>query len=114
MKKHLLIGLFLIVTVAFSQTNPTPQNLPFSLNFGMQSFSAMPSGTAVWTVSSSPKGSQSTAESSVANNNATLTATTATQTTGGAYGLCRKFKWKIFTFKHLQTALMGLTNLHLQ
>ncbi len=70
----------------FAQTNLTPQSLPYAQNFGTTTFSVMPSGTAAWTINGSPAGSQSSAESSTNSGNATVTAATAVQSTGGVYG----------------------------
>jgi hypothetical protein len=69
-----------------AQTNPIAQNLTYSQNFGTGTFTTMPTGMAAWTVTGSPKNSQSSAESSVANGNAAITAATSTQLTGGCYG----------------------------
>jgi hypothetical protein len=89
-----LLPLLLVAVILFlmnidevnAQTNPTAQNLTFSQNFGTTTFSTMPTGMAAWTVSSSPKGTQSSAESSTANGDATITTATTIQSTGGCYG----------------------------
>ena len=90
-KARLLIVCFVFFAASLynaleAQTNPSAQSLPYSQNFGTTTFSSMPTGTAVWTVNSSPIGTQSNAESSTDNGNATVTATSSTQTTGGVYG----------------------------
>jgi hypothetical protein len=73
--------------VAQAQTSPTAQNLPFSVNFGSASFTSLPAGVAVWNgVSGAALSSQATAVASTPTGNATLTAATAAQTSGGAYG----------------------------
>jgi hypothetical protein len=91
--KSLLLSIVCFITAltvfmsdGFAQTNPTAQNLTYSQNFGTSTFTVMPTGTSAWTVSGSPKGTQSSAESSTANGNATITAATTAQSTGGCYG----------------------------
>ena len=73
--------------VGWGQTNPTPQALPYSQNFGTTTFTAMPSGMAAWSgISGAGVTTQALAEASVPNANATLTATSTIQTAGGTYG----------------------------
>ena len=85
-------GAALALTLALSgaaqaQTSPTAQNLPFSVNFGIGSFTSLPAGVAVWNgVSGASLTNQVSAEGSAPTGNATLTAATTAQTTGGAYG----------------------------
>jgi|GEM_PF-2217310 len=91
MRKQLLKATALLFAfgsyqIGISQTNPTAHTLPYSQNFGTSSFTVAPTGMAVWTITNSPASSQSDAESSIPNGNATITAATATQTTGDAYG----------------------------
>jgi hypothetical protein len=75
------------IGAAQAQTSPTAQNLPFSVNFGSASFTSLPAGVAVWNgVSGAALSSQATAVASTPTGNATLTAATAAQTSGGAYG----------------------------
>lgn len=77
----------LISSSLFSQTAPTPQNLPFEVNFGTSSFSSLPAGVAVWNgLNGDNISSQSSAEGSAPTGNATITSRTSTTTTGGAYG----------------------------
>ncbi|MFM8720058.1 MAG: hypothetical protein ACKOFH_11115, partial [Chthoniobacterales bacterium] len=72
---------------AFAQTAPTPQSLPYSQNFGTTTFTNAPAGVAVWNgLNGGSISSQALAESSTPTGNATLTAATAAQTTGNAYG----------------------------
>ena len=72
---------------AQAQTSPTAQNLPFSVNFGSASFTSLPAGVAVWNgLNGGSVSSQALAEASAPTGNATLTAATAAQTSGGAYG----------------------------
>lgn len=81
--------IFLLVATGVktqAQTNPTPQNLNYSQNFGTTTFSVVPTGITTWTVENSPLGSQSAAQSSTPKGDATITADTTTQTTGGCYG----------------------------
>lgn len=82
----LLISFFCFNKNVNAQTNPTAQNLTYTQNFGTTTFTSCPAGIGSWTVSSSPKGTQSSAESSAANGDASITAATSAQTTGGCYG----------------------------
>jgi endonuclease I len=70
-----------------AQTNPTTQALPYSQDFGTTSFTTLPAGWAVW--NGCPGGlvnRQDTAEIVTPTSNATLSAATAAQSSGGAYG----------------------------
>lgn len=71
-----------------AQTNPTPQSLPYTQNFGSATFTTMPTGMASWNgLNGGAITSQSLAEASVPTGDATVTAlTAATSTTGGVYG----------------------------
>jgi hypothetical protein len=72
---------------ALSQTAPAAQTLPYTQNFGTATFTNAPLGMAVWNgVSGGTVSSQALAEASVPTGNATLTAATAAQSSGGAYG----------------------------
>lgn len=73
---------------AMSQTNPTPQALPYTQNFGSATFTTMPAGMAAWNgLNGATITSQALAESSVPTGDAIVTAlTAATSTTGGVYG----------------------------
>lgn len=81
--------IFLLVVTGVktqAQTNPTPQNLNYSQNFGTTTFSVVPTGITTWSVESSPIGSQSAAALSSPIGNAAVIAATTTQLTGGCYG----------------------------
>jgi hypothetical protein len=74
----------LVTTQALGQTNPTPQALPYSQNFGTTTFTSMPAGMAAWSgVNGSDDSTLSLAESSVPSGNATVTAKTTSTTSGG-------------------------------
>ncbi len=81
-----LIAMSLCTLLGTAQTNPSAQSLPYSQNFGTSAFSTLPAGFAAWTVSSPPMSSQSSAEASTPNGDATVTSATSVQTTGGIYG----------------------------
>lgn len=80
--------LFAIFSFSFfglqSQSNPTPQSLPYTQNFGTVTFNSMPTGMAAW------QGGQRTtlaqAEASTPGADATLAGLTNTTTTGGVNG----------------------------
>jgi len=77
----------LVTTQALGQTNPTPQALPYSQNFGTTTFTSMPAGMAAWSgVNGSDDSTLSLAESSVPSGNATVHAATTSTTSGGVYG----------------------------
>lgn len=81
----LLLPLLLIETQA--QTNPPAQSLPFSTGFGNTSFTSLPTGLASWNgLNGNAIDVQADAENSVPSGNATITAATTPQTTGGVYG----------------------------
>jgi len=82
----LLVLLLGLSGMAWGQTNPTAQSLPFSENFGTSSFSSLPAGFAAWNGTGLKK-SLSAAESSVPTGDATVTAKTVTSTTAGVFGL---------------------------
>ncbi len=75
-----------MASVAWGQTNPTAQSLPFSENFGTSSFSSLPAGFAAWNGTGLKK-SLSAAESSIPTGDATVTNRTGTSTTAGVSGL---------------------------
>lgn len=77
----------MLTSSLFSQIAPTPQNLPFAVDFGSTGFTNLPAGIAVWNgVSGGNTSTQTSAENSTPIGNATLANATNTQTTGGAYG----------------------------
>ena len=72
---------------ASAQTAPTAQTVPYTQNFGTATFTTAPAGVAVWNgLNGGSISSQALAEGSAPTGNATLTAATAAQTTGAAYG----------------------------
>jgi hypothetical protein len=75
------------VNAAQAQSNPTAQALPYTQDFGTTTFTTAPAGVAVWNgLSGGTINSQALAEGSAPTGNATITAATAAQTGGGAYG----------------------------
>ena len=81
------VGMVMWGGVAWGQTNPTAQSVPDSQAFGSTTFSSMPTGWAAWNgLSGSTINTQSLAEGSTPNGNATITAVSTVQTTGGCYG----------------------------
>lgn len=71
-----------------AQTSPSPQPLPYSQNFGTTTFTSMPIGTSAWSgLSGASVSSSTSAAGSIPSANASVTATTTTETTGGSYGL---------------------------
>jgi len=77
----------LLAAPAMSQTAPAAQTLPYTQNFGTATFTTLPLGVAAWNgVSGATVNSQALAEASAPTGNATLTAATAAQSSGGAYG----------------------------
>lgn len=80
----LVIGM---VGALAAQTQPVPQALPYSQNFGTTTFSTLPTGVAAW---SGLNGGSISSPTSAANSNpsadATVSATTTSETTGGTYG----------------------------
>jgi hypothetical protein len=88
--KKVIFSFLGLMSAAFviAQTNPVPQNLPFSQNFGSSTFSSMPTGMAAWNgINGTTTTTQALAESSVPTGDATVNPlTAATNTTGGVYG----------------------------
>jgi len=76
-----------MVGVLAAQTQPVPQALPYSQNFGTSTFSSLPAGVVAW---SGLNGGSISSSTSAANSNpssdATVSATTTSETTGGTYG----------------------------
>lgn len=90
--KKIILSFWGLMSAAFlmAQTNPTPQTLPYTQNFGSATFTAMPAGMAAWNgVNGGTTTTQALAEASVPTGDATVTALT-TQThpsnTAGVYG----------------------------
>lgn len=82
-----IFSLGIMIGEVSAQTNPIPQTLPYTQDFGTSSFSALPAGFAGWNgISGASVNSQANAEATVPTGNATITATTAVQTTAGIYG----------------------------
>lgn len=74
---------------ASAQTLPTAQNLPYTQNFGTSSFSSYPAGVQGWNgLNGGSISTQALAEASTPTGNATITAITASNTTGALYGYC--------------------------
>lgn len=79
--------MLLLSFYSFSQSNPSPQSLPYSQDFGTAAFSSMPAGTAAWNgISGNATTTQTAAENSTPTGDATVTARTATWSTGGSFG----------------------------
>src|SRR5215813_4096766 len=79
--------LFVMAGSAWAQTNPAIQSLPYSQSWGTATFTSMPAGTAGWNgVNGGTVSTQALAEASAPTGDATVTAATAAQTTGGSYG----------------------------
>jgi hypothetical protein len=76
----------LFLGLSWGQTNPTPVSLTYSQDFGISSFSTLPTGFAAWNGTGAIK-TQSSAESSTATGDASVSARTSTTTSGGVYGL---------------------------
>jgi hypothetical protein len=77
-----------LLASAWSQTNPVPQPLPLTQDFGTTTFTTMPSGFAAWAgLSGGSISTPSAAAASTATTDATVTAATSEKTTGGSYGL---------------------------
>jgi hypothetical protein len=71
----------------WGQTNPTPQSLPYSQNFGTTTFTSMPTGMAGWNgLSGASVTTQALAEASTPSGNATIAAATTAQPGGGIWG----------------------------
>jgi len=102
-KTFMISALLFLSATLFAQTNPTAQSLPYSQDFGTTTFTSMPAGTATWTVNSSPIGSQTNAQNSTASGDATVTAATSSQTTGGTYGYCTSSNGRLY----IQTSSNG-------
>jgi phosphatidylserine/phosphatidylglycerophosphate/cardiolipin synthase-like enzyme len=86
----LAAGALATVQGAWAQSNPTPQAIPYAQNWGTVSFSVMPVGTAAWNgLNGGSITTQAAAEASAPTGNATVTATTGVQTTGGSYGFAQ-------------------------
>jgi hypothetical protein len=76
-----------LLASAWAQTNPVPQPLPLTQDFGTTIFTTMPPGFTAWAGLSG--GSISTASAAAASSpitDATVTAATTEKTTGGCYG----------------------------
>ncbi len=83
----LLLLIFCAGTQSWGQTNPTAQNLPYSQNFGTNTFTTVPTGMAVWNgINGGSVNTQALAEASAPTGNATLTAQTSVTATGGSFG----------------------------
>jgi hypothetical protein len=77
----------LFFSSVLGQTNPSPQALPYTQNFGTAAFSLLPPGFGAWNgISGAATISQAAAEASVPKGDATVKATTVKESTGGIYG----------------------------
>ena len=86
-KVYLLLVLVMVCFTVGAQTNPTPQSLPYSQNFGTTTFTSMPTGWAAWNgLNGGTVNSQSLAEASSPTGDASVTAATSAQSGGGTYG----------------------------
>jgi len=88
MKKLLFVFMLslLVVSMAWGQTNPAPQTIPYEQSFGTTSFSTLPNGFAAWNGTGLRK-TLATAESSIPTGDAVVTARTSTSATAGVSGL---------------------------
>ena len=72
-----------------AQTNPQPQSIPYTQDFGNNWFqlSGLPAGFAVWRASAAPRTSNTSAANSFPNNNETaFDSATLVKSTGKSYG----------------------------
>jgi hypothetical protein len=85
----LLVAVVLPVCSIVAQTNPAPQTLPLTQNFGTSSFTTLPSGFSAWNgINGATIFTQALAEASAPTGNATINSAIIAQTTGGVYGYC--------------------------
>ncbi len=89
--KRLFLVCFLVFwkAVGYSQTHPTPQQVPMSQDFGNNWFtsSGLPAGTSVWKVSGAPSATLAAAASSNPNGDEnTFDSATVVKSPGKAYG----------------------------
>ncbi|MCX6137928.1 MAG: endonuclease [Ignavibacteriales bacterium] len=81
------VAAMLSTSILVGQTNPTPQTLPVSQDFGTSGFTSMPPGFVIWNgISGTVVNTQVLAETSAPTGNATITAAAIIQQAGGAYG----------------------------
>uniref|UniRef100_UPI00333F2FE9 beta strand repeat-containing protein n=1 Tax=Flavobacterium sp. TaxID=239 RepID=UPI00333F2FE9 len=86
-KLLVLFLMFMGMGVSWGQTNPTPQSLPYTQNFGSSTFTTMPAGMAGWNgVNGANVTTLTLAESSSVTGNATIAVATATTASGGTFG----------------------------
>jgi len=85
--KFLMIALFFVWQISFAQTNPVPQSLPYTQDFGTTTFASMPDGMASWNgINGGSTSSLLLAETSSPLDNATITAQSGATSTGGSFG----------------------------
>lgn len=106
--KHIKLGLLLALglfsNLGWGQTNPTAQTLPYNQDFGTATFSSMPAGMASWSgLSGATVSTLAVAEASAPTSNATLSAATASQTSGGTYGFMTSSNARVY----IQTSSNG-------
>ncbi len=83
-----LAALLVMPCPAFAQTQPAPQSLPCTQNFGSATFTTAPAGMAAWNgLNGGGITSALHAANSAPQGDAAVSAATAAQTTGGCYGL---------------------------
>lgn len=82
-----LAALFLVPCLAWAQTQPAPQLLPFAQNFGTSTFTIAPAGMVAWNGLNGGSITNATlAANSAPTADASISAATAAQTTGGCFG----------------------------
>ncbi|MEO8615589.1 MAG: endonuclease [Luteolibacter sp.] len=82
-----MIGWIALTCFVSAQTNPTPQPLPYSQNFGANTFTVLPAGMAAWNgLNGGSVDTSAKAALSVPNGDATLSIATAATTGGGSFG----------------------------
>jgi hypothetical protein len=104
---RIILPIFITLLMAgrlYAQTNPTPQTLPYSQNFGTTSYNTLPAGWAAWNgLNGNTVDSQADAENSAPGGNAPVTATAAIQTNGGIYGYAESSNARLY----IQTSSNG-------
>ena len=84
-----LIAILMLHTRVSSQTNPVPQPMPYTQDFGNNWFtiSGLPQGFATWTASGAPRTSNTSAAVSIASGDDTgFDSATVVKSTGKSYG----------------------------
>ena len=82
------LAFILLASVANAQTDPTPQSLPYTQDFGSTEFTTVPAGMAAWSgLSGSSISDAAKAAASIPTTDATLSGKSGPTSTGGSYGL---------------------------